>query len=174
MKSRKARFGPIALVSLLVVTALPMLLAGCSAQQTALKAQGVVSAVLKVAAAEEAVVPAADQAAFTSWVSLGNTLNAQLATCITNVGGVTGKGAKFAACFSTFASGLLSPAELAQLRVLSPSTQAKVQLYVTAIVTGINVVTAITAPQVAERQPTRGELEAFAARIGYAGEYSGQ
>jgi len=138
----------------------------CNAQQTALKAQAVVSATLKVAAAEETLVPTADQAAFTSWISLGNTLNGQLATCITNVSGLVGKSAKFASCFTTFASGLLSSAELAQLRLLSAGTQAKVQLYVTAIVTGIDIVVALQTPAVAQTQPTPASLHALCLREG--------
>lgn len=135
MKIRKAsrRFGMAAVV--LVCFGL----SACNGLQTATRAQGIITAVLNVAAAEEPSVPAADQAAFTNWVNLGKTLDGQLSACITNVGGVTGKGAKFSVCFNTFASGLLSSSELAQLRVLSPGSTSKVQAVVTAIVTGVNV-----------------------------------
>jgi hypothetical protein len=139
---------------------------GCNGQQDAIKAQGIIAAVFKVAVAEEAVVPPADQAAFTNWVSLGQTLNAQLAVCISNVSGIMGTGAKFASCFTTFTSGLLAPAELAQLRILSPSTQQRVQLYVTAVVAGVNIVVAFIAPTITPTPTPTSQLRGLGHQIG--------
>ena len=141
-------------------------LAGCNSLQTSLKAQGIINAVLTVAATEEPVIPAQDQAAFTNFVNLGKNLDAQLLSCIDGVSGVMGKSAKFGACFNTFASALLSPAELAQLRILSPAAQAKVQLYVTAVVAGVNIVVAFTTPQVAAAPASTADLRGLGHRIG--------
>ncbi len=140
-----------------------LFLAGCTPGQVASRAQAAINAALQIAAVEVSVVPAADQTAYKGFVALGQSLDAQLATCISNVSGITGKAAKFLSCFNTFAQALLSPTELAQLRILSPATQAKVQLYVTAIVAGINIGiaafggTAVTPPAVGAA-PTASEL----------------
>ena len=137
---------------------------GCNGADTATRAQNAVTAALNIAAAEVSVVPAADQAAYKSFVALGQSLNAQLGTCIAGVSGITGKAGKFLSCFNTFANGLLAPAELAQLRLLNPSTQAKVQLYVTAIVVGVNIAVAafggsvVATPSVGPA-PASSELE---------------
>jgi hypothetical protein len=118
-----------------------VLLTSCNGNglQTAQRAQSAIQVALNIAAVEENLVPVQDQAIYKNFVTLGNTLNGQLGTCITNVTGIMGTGAKFASCFNTFAQGVLSPVELAQLRLLSPTTAAKVQLYVTAVVAGVNI-----------------------------------
>ena len=141
---------------------------GCNATQDAQQAEAVITSIVSIAQSEEAVLPPADAAILTPWANLGATLDGQLKTCITSASAAGGKKAAFLACFNTFSQGLLSSAELAQLRIVSPASQAKVQLIVTALSTGLNV--AITAmggtptppPQVAARQPTPGELVAFA------------
>jgi len=130
------------LLSLLLAFLLPFGLTGCTGAQAAQRAEAAITAVLNIAAVEVAVVPVADQAAYKGFIALAQNVNGQLQTCITNVSGITGKGAKFLSCFNTFAQGLLSPTELAQLRILSPATAAKVQLYVTAIVAGVNIAVA--------------------------------
>jgi hypothetical protein len=90
-------------------------------------------------------------------VNLGIGLDSQLATCVSNVSGLVGKGAKFSSCFTTFAQGLLSPSEQAQLRILSASSQSKVSLYVTGIVAGVNIIVAFIAPPVGPA-PSASEL----------------
>lgn len=145
-----------------VLLLIPML-AGCNGLSDAVKAENVITAVLTTAKAEVAIVPAQDRAAYTNFINLGLTLDTQLATCINNVSGLMGKSSQFASCFTVFASGLTSPAELAQLRILSPGTQAKVQLYVTSIVAGINVALAFfnssaVAPPVIAPAPTSSEM----------------
>lgn len=127
------------LIPALMVLAACLMISGCNGLQTAQRAQSAIQVALNIAAVEENVVPVQDQAIYKNFVTLGNTLNGQLLTCIGNVGGLMGKGAKFASCFNTFAQGILSPTELAQLRLLSPTTQAKIQLYVTAVVAGVNI-----------------------------------
>lgn len=141
---------------------------GCNATQDAQRAEAVIASIVGIAQAEESALPAADAAILTPWANLGATLDGQLKTCITSASAGGGKKAAFLACFNTFSQGLLGSTELAQLRVVSPASQAKVQLIVTAVSTGLNVAIAAmggvptSTPQVAERQPTRGELVAFA------------
>ena len=140
---------------------LPM---GCSSNSlaNAQKASNVIGAIIAVAQAETPAIPAQDQAAYTGWVTLLSTFQSQLNTCISAASTSGGKTA-FLGCFNAFASGLNSPAELAQLRILSASTQGKVQLYVVAIITGVNVAlqffggTPATTPTVGAA-PTAAEL----------------
>lgn len=126
-------------LSCTLVLLLSFSITGCNGLSAATKAQNVITAVITVAKAEAPVVPAQDQAAYSNFVNLAISLDGQLAKCITSVSGIMGKSGKFASCFTTFASGLTTPAELAQLRVLNPQTQQKVQLYLTSIVAGVNV-----------------------------------
>lgn len=141
-------------------------LSSCNGQATAQKAQQIISAVFQTAQAEESAVPVADRPGYTNFVNLGLSLSAQLATCNGNVSGLMGKGAKFASCFNTFAQALLSPTELAQLRILSPATQAKLQLYVTAAIAGVNVVVSFTQPQIASQPASSADLRALGHRVG--------
>lgn len=132
----------------------------CNASTTAEKAYSVVDAILTVAQSEVAIVPQADQAAYTNFVTLGETLNDQLHSCLT---GASNSKPKLLACFNAYAVGLSSPTELTQLRILSPATQKKVQLYLTAIVTGVNVAVAAfggtqSAPPAITQAPTKAEL----------------
>jgi hypothetical protein len=128
---------------LICVLAMAIGTSGCNSLSDATRAQNAITAVLQIAKAELPAIPAQDQAAYTNWVNLGISLDTQLGTCITGVSGLMGKGAQFAACFTAFATGFLSPAELAQLRLLNPATQAKVQLYATAAITAVNLAIAL-------------------------------
>ena len=156
------RAGKLALIAVLCFS-----MAGCNGLATATKAQNVITAVLTVAKAEVALVPPQDQAGYTNFVNLGITLDGQLGNCITNVKGLMGMGTgpKFAACFTTFASGLTTPAELAQLRILSTGTQGRVGLYLTGIVAGVNLIVAFTAPAVAP-PPTAQQMHDLGLRAG--------
>jgi hypothetical protein len=150
-----------------------LLISGCNGLSAAMKAENVITAVLTIAKAEVAVVPAQDQAIYTNFVNLGITLDGQLASCITSVQGLMGKSSQFAACFTAFATGLTTPAELAQLRLLSAGTQGKVQLYVVAIITGINVAlaffssTAVSPPTIAATPTSSQDLRALRSQLGY-------
>jgi hypothetical protein len=147
--------------------------AGCNASQAAQRAQSVIAAVLNIAQAEEAALPPSDAAVLTPWVSAGETLNGQLSSCIAGATAAGSKKSAFLACFNTFAQGLFSPTELSQLRLLSPGTQKKVQLWVTAISVGLNVAipafggTEVTPPTLGGA-PSAAELRGFARRIGVA------
>jgi hypothetical protein len=159
-------------VSILATLALALACAGCNASDAAQRAQSVVAAVLQIAQAEEPALPPSDAAIVTPWVTLGVTLDGQLETCLATATTNGSKKSAFLACFNTFSQGLLSPAELAQLRVLSPASQKTAQLWITAISVGINVAvpllggTAQAPPAVSSIPPTSRELASFAARLG--------
>lgn len=145
---------------------------GCSALQKAQDASKVIGAILAVAQAEEPVIPAADQAIYTGFVNLGISLQGQLNTCIAGVSGVS-KSSAFLGCFNTFASGLATPSELAQLRVLSSGSVSKVQLYLAGIIAGVNVAvdsfggSTVAVPTVAPAPATAAQLQQLRAQIGY-------
>lgn len=147
-------------------------LAGCSAPQDAQRAEAVIASVVSIAQAEEAALPPADAAILTPWANLGATLEGQLKTCISGATTAGSKKSAFLLCFNMFSQGLLSSTELASLRVMSGPSQARVQLIVTAISTGLNIAiaafggTVTPAPMVAQAQPTRRELLAFAKENG--------
>lgn len=122
----------LALVSMVGMT-------GCTASTVAQRAETSISVAVAVAQAEAPLIPVADQAGYNGFVALAVGLNTQLSACVSNASGIMGRSSKFLACFNAFAAGVASPAELAQLRLLSPSVQAKVQVYVAAIVAGVNV-----------------------------------
>jgi hypothetical protein len=146
-------------------------LASCNALSTAQNFENIINGVLNIAKAEEPVLSPADAAILTPWVNLGVALSAQNQACITSAGAAGSKKAAFLACFNGFAAGLLTPSELAQLRLISPDAQGKVQLYVTAFVIGINAAltsfggTATPVPTVAAVQPTSADLHAFARQL---------
>lgn len=154
--------------------AVPVLLAlssiGCgSAYQTAQQFQTVLTGILNLGQADISALPAADQPAVTQWIQAGQTLNTQLGSCIA-AAGTSAKPAAFGSCFDTFAAGLTSPAELAQLRVLSAASQQKVELIATAAILAVNGALAVyqlatqPQPQIAANPPTHQELVAFARR----------
>jgi len=126
--------------------------------------------VISIAQAEVPVLPPADSAILKQWTDLGVTLDAQLRGCI--AGNTSGKAATFLVCFNSFAAGIASPAEMAQLRILSKGSQSKVQLYVTATVLGVNAAivafkgTATPVPQVGTATPaTSAELHDLARQL---------
>ncbi len=145
---------------------------GCNATTTAQDFANVIAGILNIAKAEIPALPPADAAIVTQWTTLGTTLDAQLQTCITDATAAGGKKAAFLACFNTFAAGIASPAELAQLRVLSAGSQSKVQLWVTAIILGVNAAltsfggTPAATPQVAALPASHEELAQLARQIG--------
>jgi hypothetical protein len=145
---------------------------GCNATTTAQDFANVIAGILNIAKAEIPALPQADAAIITQWTTVGTTLDAQLQTCITNATAAGGKKATFLECFNTFAAGIASPSELAQLRVLSAGSQSKVQLWVTAIILGVNAAltsfggTSKAVPQVALQPASRPELFALARRVG--------
>lgn len=159
-------------VFLAVILSCSLTLSGCNYQQDAQKTANVIAAVIAVAKAEAQVVPPADQAAYNNFIAALSTLDGQLNTCI--AGASSSRKATFLNCFNTFATGLTTPAELAQLRIVDKGVQGKVVLYVVGIVAGVNVAlsffggTAVT-PPTAGPAPTSSELRELANQIGYHG-----
>jgi hypothetical protein len=157
-----------AAASFILVTAI---FSGCNATTTAQDFANVITGILNIARAEIPALPPADGAIVAQWTTLGTTLEGQLQTCITSATAAGGKKAAFLVCFNTFAAGIASPTELAQLRVLSAGSQSKVQLWVTAIVLGVNAAltsfggTPAATPQVAAEPPSHQELATLAQRV---------
>lgn len=112
---------------------------GCTPLQKAQGFANVIGGILAIAQAEAPAVPAADQAIYNSFVNLGLSLESQLQACIVSANSGMTKSGKFLACFNGFAAGVASPVEQAQLRLLSPGTGKKVQLYLVGVIAGVNV-----------------------------------
>lgn len=170
MKIRKA--------ALAAVVAVCLGFAGCNAYQTAQKAHDIVAAVVAVAQADlpslqaANVFSASEATAVGNYLSLTTTLDGQYQTCINTANTATlNTKSKFLACLDTFATGLSSPAELAQLRLMSPKAQSEVQLWITAASVGVSSVIAalggqpVAAPSVSEYRPAAGAQVAFNRRV---------
>lgn len=147
-----------------LVLFLGMASTSCNGYDAAVRVSNVIAAILQVASAETAAIPAADQAAYTNFVTLGQTLEGQLQKCIAAADSGMKKSGKYLACFNGFATGLNSPAEMAQLRILAPDTQKKVQLYLTAITVAVNTAVAAfggtqSAPPSITQSPSKADLE---------------
>jgi len=167
---RRAAFQRLAVVGSLVILLLPAV--GCNVATAAQDFADVITGILNIAKAEVPALPPADGAIVAQWTTLGTTLDGQLQSCITDATTAGGKKAAFLACFNTFAAGIASPAELAQLRVLSAGSLSKVQLWVTAIVLGVNAAltsfggTAAATPQIAAEPTSHQDLVALARQVG--------
>ena len=148
-------------VAVFALFAVSLGMSGCNPYSDATKAETVISALLNIAKAEEPVLSPADAAILTPWVNLGTTLNGQLQTCIA-AGGTMGKSGTFTTCFNAFAAGLLNPTELAQLRLLSASSQGRVQEIVSGVVVAINIIVPLVTPSVSDSTPTHDQLRTFA------------
>src|SRR5579862_9745634 len=111
------------LAALSSITVLVVLFAGCNPATTAQDFANVIAGILNIAKAEVPALPADDAAIVTQWTTLGTTLEGQLQTCINSATTAGGKKAAFLACFSAFAGGIVSPSELAQLRILTSGSQ---------------------------------------------------
>lgn len=167
MKFRKA--------ALAAMVGVCFMLGACNAYQTAARAHDVVAAVIAVAQADlpslqaTGVFSPVEGGTVTNYLNVATNLNGQYATCLANANNtMLNKTSKFLGCLSTFAAGLANPQELALLHVMSPKAQQQVQLWVTAASVGVSSVIAALggqaapAPQVAELQTTKAELDAFA------------
>jgi len=167
---RRAACQRLALVGSLVILLLPAV--GCNVATTAQDFANVITGILNIAKAEIPALPPGDGAIVAQWTTLGTTLDGQLQSCITDATTAGGKKTAFLACFNTFAAGIASPAELAQLRVLSAGSLSKVQLWVTAIVLGVNAAltsfggTAAATPQIAAEPTSHQDLVALARQVG--------
>jgi len=119
------------------------------------------------------VLTAGDVTAAGNWLATANTLVTQGESCVNTSGGTT---SKIVACVNTIGTGLLSPAEQADLRIISPGAQKKVTLYVTAVILGVNgaaaIVKGLTTPTpvvgsaTTNDRPTKQDILALAYRVG--------
>jgi hypothetical protein len=145
-----------------------LLMSGCSAQSTAQSVSNIIVGILNIVQAEIPQLPPSDQAAVQSFITLGFNLDSQANICIASAGNTK---AKLATCLTTFASGLLSPTELTQLRILGPAAQKNVQLGATAAIIAINGILTqwgqpvVPNPAIASIQPTPAELHSLSARL---------
>lgn len=167
-------------LAVLAAIALSFGIAGCNASQVAQGAFKVVSTALIFANDElpvlqsTNVVSASESAALGAYLSFVGNLNGQYESCITNAQNTVLKNAgKFLACLNTFSQGLADPKELASLRVLNPKAQAKAQLWIAAVQTGINIAVidlgGMQSPApVVGPAPTSAELHDFARQAGIA------
>lgn len=166
--SHRARGKLVALGSIAVLV---VLFAGCNPATTAQDFANVIAGIFNIAKAEVPALPADDAAIVAQWTTLGTTLEGQLQTCITGATTAGGKKAAFLTCFNAFAGGIVSPSELAQLRVLTSGSQAKVQLWVTAIILGVNAAltafggTPTATPQVAAQPSSHQDIVALARHV---------
>jgi hypothetical protein len=110
------------------------------------------------------VLSQADGTAAGNWLTGADTILKQGITC-TGATGATS--AIIVGCVTTVANGLTSPAEQADLRIISASGQRKVTLYVTAVIFAVNGVEDI-AKLVHTTVPTVGSSPTPAPAPGYA------
>jgi hypothetical protein len=107
---------------------------GCSTYTAATNALNAIGQIISLAqtdlpALEAAgTIPAADVPAVTNWLAAAATLKTQASSCVTSAG-TSGTKAALGNCLFVFANGLTSPAELAELRILSPSSVKTVELW---------------------------------------------
>jgi hypothetical protein len=133
----------LALVPLLLVSSL---FCGCNKTQDVLNALGITQQVITIAQDDlpglqaAGILTQSDVTAAGNWLAGAGTLVTQAEGCVNTAGGTT---AKLAACVNAIGQGLLSPAEQADLRIISPGAQKKVTLYVTAVILGVNAVAVI-------------------------------
>jgi hypothetical protein len=118
-------------------------LCGCNEQQKVLTGLSIAGQVLTIAQDDLPALQAAgtltpaDTIAVNDWINGGQTLLSQATTCVTGLG-TTAKGTAIAVCVNTFGQGLLAPAEMQDLRIVSAQAQKKVTLYVTAFILAAN------------------------------------
>jgi hypothetical protein len=140
-----------------------MLLVGCNPLAKAQAAQQAITGIIAIAQGALPELPPADAAILKPWTDLALTLDNQLKTCIAGASSNSG----FAVCFDAFAEGLLSPTELAQLHLLSPSAQSKAELWAMAAILAVNTALAYFGgpaqpmPTIAAQQPTHQQLDAL-------------
>lgn len=156
-------------------------LIGCSEYKDAVGAVNVIGQIVTIA---ENDLPAltttgtfnpTEAISVQNYLQLVGTLNTQTGACLT-AAGTSAKAAAISACFSTFSAGLSSPTELALLRVLNPKAQAKVQLWVTAVILAVNSILGAVgsppavAPTITAEQPDMRDLAALRTRLAIAGQ----
>lgn len=157
-------------------------LGGCNTYQAALTAVNTAGQVIAIAQDDlpaleaSGVIPAADGPVVTAWLSAASTLQGQAKTCVTSAG-TSGTKAALGNCLFVFANGLTSPAELANLRVLSKSSQQKVELWATGVTLAadgycvIEGCTQAAPPVITQTAPTAEELHDLRVEAGISPAY---
>jgi hypothetical protein len=150
---------------------------GCSAYGDAQNSVQVIGGIVSLAQADmpeliaAGAFTAAEGATVQQWLTGLATLDTQAATCVQAAHVAGDKKVAFLACFTIFANGLVTPAELALFRVMNPKAQQKIQLWVTAATLAFNAIiailggTALAAPTVAANPASHQELADFGARL---------
>jgi hypothetical protein len=165
---------------LVFAVALSFGMQGCTAYNDATNSVQVIGGIISLAQADlpeliaAGAFSATEGATVQQWLAGLSTLDTQAANCVQSAHVAGNKKAAFLACFTIFANGLVTPAELALFRVMNPKAQQKIQLWVTAATLAFNAIIAIlggsalTAPTVAQNAPTHEELATFRERLNLA------
>lgn len=130
--------GMFAVIALAIVG-----LTGCNAYKAANATLNTIGDIFTIAQNDlpaleaNGTIPAKDVPGVTGWLAAGQLLKTQAQTCVT-AAGTSAKASALGACLVTFATGLTSPAELADIRVLSKGSQAKIELWATGFVLTAN------------------------------------
>jgi hypothetical protein len=177
MRSRKLTSSFLALSLCVLIP-----IAGCNKFADAQNTIGVIAQIVSTAQSDlpslqaSGVFTAAEAIAVTNYLGAVSLLDTQAGTCLTAIG-KNGANAALVACFTTFANGLVSPAELADLRVLNPKAQARVQLWVTAFALAINAGAEFfggatsAPPQIADQPAQQADLAVLRARLNLPASY---
>jgi hypothetical protein len=138
---------PKAAANLLILALIPLIVFGlvaCQEQPKVLAALGVVQNVIAVAQADlpglqvSGVITQAGETAAESWLTGASSIVGEGITCVTGLGS-SGSGTAIASCVTTIGTGLISPTQEAQLRIVDAKSQHNVQIYVTAVILGVNL-----------------------------------
>lgn len=166
-----------ATVVVLLSTVLVLFCSGCNAYATADKAYHVVDAAIGVALAElpslqnTGLFTPTEGTTINSYLVGLHGLNDAYGSCVDQAHTAGNKKAAFLTCAGTFAQSLSNPQQLSALRVVNPNAQKKVQTWIVAISTAINVVSVALggqpaqAPVVSEIQPTTQDLQTFERQV---------
>jgi hypothetical protein len=178
MQAKLGKLGGTAVVLLVAM----LTVAGCNTYQAALNAVNTAGQIFTIAQQDlpaleaSGVIPAKDVPAVTGWLNAGIALQGQAKTCVT-AAGTSGTKAALGNCLFVFANGLVSPTELANLRLLDKNTQQKVELWATAAVLAadgycvIEGCTQASPPVITQAAPTAEELHNLRVEAGIPNAY---
>lgn len=168
------------LYAVLVMAVILFGASGCSGYQKAEAAYHAIDSVLTIAKNEMPVLQnagiysAQDVVLANKYIAFVDGLNEQYGSCVTNANNATlSKTSKFLDCLSVFANGLADPNELSALRIMNPRAQQRIQLYIVAFSTGLNIAISglggqqAPAPSIGPSAvaPTVAELHDFESRV---------
>jgi hypothetical protein len=152
-------------------------LSGCSVYNDASNSVQVIGNIISLAQTDlpslvaSGVIGAGEEVTVQQWLAGLSTLDTQTANCVQSAHVAGNAKAGFLACFNIFANGIVSPEELALLRILSPKAQQQVQLWATALSLAVNAIiqiaggTAVAAPVVAQVPASPRDLALLRERL---------